>query len=202
MNSKNVTWLRISGVSGILAPIVAFTCIFLAIAYSPQFNWTKNALSDLGIQEGVTAILFNSGLILSGFLALVFAFGLFFLLQEKAIGRIGASIFILDTLALIAIGVFPENVKPTHYYASVAFFMLFPISMFFIVAAFLQMSEVKMGLFTLLTAVVAAVVWMIQFSIKLVPKVAIPETVSAISASVWSIFLGFKMLRQSSHSKR
>jgi len=200
MNSKNVAWLKISGVSGILAPIAALTCISLAIAYSPQFSWTENALSDLGVQEGVTAILFNSGLILSGFLGLVFAFGLFIVLQDKAMGRIGASIFILDTLALIAIGVFPENVKPTHYYVSVAFFLLFPISMFFVVAAFLQTSKVKIGLFTLLIAVVAAVVWIIQWTIQLGSNVAIPEAVSALSVSAWLIVLGFKMLRQASHS--
>jgi len=30
--------------------------------------------------------------------------------------------------------------------------------------------------------------------------VAIPETLSALSASTWSIVLGFKMLREASHS--
>jgi len=49
MNSKNVAWLKISGVSGIVTPIVAFTFISLAIVYSPQFSWTENALSDLGV---------------------------------------------------------------------------------------------------------------------------------------------------------
>ena len=54
MGSKNVNWLKISGVCGTIAPIVAFTFILLAILNFPQFSWTENALSDLGVQEGVT----------------------------------------------------------------------------------------------------------------------------------------------------
>jgi len=202
MNSKNGVWLKISGVSGVLTPIIAFTFISLAIASYPEFSWTENALSDLGVQTGVTAILFNSGLIIGGVLALVFALGLFMYLREKMLGRIGVFIFVLDTLALIAIGVFPKNVELAHYYASVVFFVLFPISMFVICAAFLIMGKVKMGLFTFLAAIVATVVWIIQFSIRFVPNVAIPETISALSASTWSIVLGFKMLKEASHSNK
>jgi len=73
MNLKNVDWLKISGVSGVLAPLVAFTLISLAITSHPQFSWTGNALSDLGVVEGVTAVLFNSGLIIGGILAIIFA---------------------------------------------------------------------------------------------------------------------------------
>jgi len=39
-------WLKMSSLSGILAPFVAFTLILLSIAYSPDFSWTENALSD------------------------------------------------------------------------------------------------------------------------------------------------------------
>ena len=58
----------------------------------------------------------------------VFASGLFFLLRT-VLGRIGTLIFVLDSMALVVIGVFPENVRPAHYYASVAFFVLYPLSM-------------------------------------------------------------------------
>jgi hypothetical membrane protein len=108
MNLKDENWLKISGVCGILSPIVAFTCILFAINYSPEFSWTKNALSDLGVQEGVTAPLFNYGLIISGILTLIFATWLFIFLSDKLLGRIGAFILILDAFAFTAIGIFPE----------------------------------------------------------------------------------------------
>jgi len=199
---KRDFWLKISGVSGVLAPIIAFTFILLAIASYPEFSWTENALSDLGVQQGVVAVLFNSGLIIGGVLALFFALGLFVFLSEKLLGRIGAFVLVLDTLALIAVGVFPESAEPVHYYASVAFFVLFPISMLFICAAFLHANKMRMCLFTFLVAMVIAVVWIIQFSIKFGPNVAIPETVSALSASGWSIVLGVQMFKQSLRSKK
>lgn len=201
MNSKNVAWIKISGISGILAPLVAFTFISLAIVYSPQFSWTENALSDLGVQEGVTAILFNYGLIVVGILALVFASGLF-VSQKTMLGRIGAFIFVLAALALMAIGVFPENVKPTHYYVSVGFFVLFPISTIVLSATFLLTAKVKLGLFTFLTSIIAVLVWILQFAMRYVPNVAIPETISALLASTCSIVLGFKMLKEASHSTK
>ena len=201
MNLKNVTWLKISGVSGVLAPLVAFTFISLAIVYSPQFSWTENALSDLGVQEGVTAILFNYGLIIVGILALVFVSGLF-VLQKTMLGRVGAFIFILAALTLMAIGVFPENVKPAHYYASVGFFVLFPISTFVIGATFLLTAEVKLGLFTFLVAAVAVAVWIIHWTTPFGSGVAIPETLFAVSASTCSIVLGSKMLKEASHSTK
>ena len=202
LNPRNIVWLKISGISGIIAPVVAFTLILFAIAYSPEFSWTENALSDLGVQRGATAILFNYGLIVGGILALTFASGLFILLGDKFSGRIGVLFFALDALALIAIGFFPENIKPMHYLASVVFFAFFPISMFVISATFLLMDKLKISLFTFLAAIVAAVVWILQFTTHFVHGAAIPETISALSASTWSTVLGFKMLRQASHPNK
>jgi hypothetical membrane protein len=199
---KRIALLKICGICGVLAPIIAFTCISLSIASSRQFSWTENALSDLGVQADATAISFNSGLIIGGIFTLAFALGLLIFLNEKLLGKIGAYLFVLDALALIAIGFFPENIKPTHYYVSVAFFILSPISILIICATFLLIGKVKMGLFTFLTAIVAIVVWMIQFTIKFGSNVAIPETISALSASIWSLVLGFQMFKQASRSNK
>lgn len=200
MNQRNAVWLKISGICGILTPIVACAFILPAIALYPQFSWTANALSDLGVVAGTTAILFNSGLVISGALALLFASGLFIVFRENMLGRIGAFIFLLGALALIAIGIFPENVKPMHYYASVTFFVLLPISMFMISAAFVFVAKLKTGVFTFLIATFAATVWIAHFSTRLVSGVAIPETLSVLSASMLCVVLGFKMLKETSRS--
>ena len=198
MNLRNTAWFRIAGLCGVITPLVAFTCILLAIAYSPQFSWTENALSDLGVQEGLTAPLFNYGLIISGAMSLVFASGILALLRNKLVGKVGSFTFVLATLALIAIGIFPENVRPMHYFASVAFFALIPIAMLVLTWAFVQIGGSKVALFTLLTAIVAAVPWVIQPAVPYVRGVAIPETISALSASAWAIALGFMMLKKAS----
>jgi len=202
MISRKTTWLKASGICGILTPIIAFTCILLAISYSPSFSWTQNALSDLGIQSGTTTPLFNYGLISSGIIALIFASGLFSFLGDKLLGKIGAAVFTLAVVSLTAIGVFPESVRPTHFYVSVAFFMLFPISMLLIVATFLLADKKQLGWFTFMVAMIAAVPWVLQFTVPYVENVAIPETISAVSASMWAIALGYKMIVQSSRSNK
>ncbi|MEM3725737.1 MAG: DUF998 domain-containing protein [Candidatus Bathyarchaeia archaeon] len=189
-------WFKVAALSGIITPIVAFSCIALAIAYYPPFSWTDNALSDLGVVEGITSIVFNGGLIVSGILATIFAVGLYAYLGESTVGKAGSLLFVLDTLALMLIGVFPENVKPTHYYVSVMFFMLFPIAMLVLTATFLKKVKTKMGLFTFLVAAFAAAVWIIQWTVGFGSNVAIPETLSALAASAWAIVLGVKMLKE------
>ena len=125
LNLERNSLLKISGICGILTPLVAFGCILLSIAYAPSFSWTDNALSDLGVMPNPTAILFNVGLITGGILAIAFAVGLFSFFKGTSAGRAGALLFLIDCLALTAIGVFSENSKPMHLYASVAFFGLF-----------------------------------------------------------------------------
>jgi hypothetical membrane protein len=71
----------VSGICGFLTPILAFALIFSAIASYPEFSWVDNALSDLGIVEGITALLFNSGLLIGGALCFIFATGLFMFLR-------------------------------------------------------------------------------------------------------------------------
>lgn len=178
MNKEDDSWLKISGVCGVLAPIIAFAFVLSAIASHSQFSWLDNALSDLGVVDGATAVLFNLGLIISGVLTLIFSVGLFMLLHNKVLGFAGNLLLAVDALALALIGIFPESARPMHYYASVAFFALFPISILLICAEFLSSSRKKMGLFTFVTAAFAAIVWTVQFTVRPVPGVAIPETLS------------------------
>jgi hypothetical membrane protein len=198
---KNYWRFRISGICGFLAPVFAFALIFSAIISYPQFSWVDNALSDLGVVAGITAVLFNSGLIISGVLCFVFTTGLFVFLKERTVGRVGAFGFALGSLALFAMGVFPENVPPVHYFVSVMFFVLLPESMLVIAEAFWLRYQVWMAVFTLLVAVAAAAPWVLYFSIHYVSGVAVPEAVSAFAGSMWVVVLSGQMLRQASRLK-
>jgi hypothetical membrane protein len=109
---------------------------------------------------------------------------------------LSAIFFILAAAALTAIGIFPENSRPMHFYASVAFFTLFPVAMFLVGGSFILLRKARKGVLTLLAAAFAVAVWVAQFSIHYVPQVAIPETLSSLSASAWSILLGFEMFKK------
>jgi len=195
--SQRKSSLQLAGeFSGIITPIIAFTCILTAIASYPAFRWTDNALSDLGIVSGITGPVFNFGLYSSGLFVLKFAaFGLFRYLGNRWVGKIGALTFAATGVALMSIGVFPENVVPYHYLFSVAFFVLLPISLFIITVAFALKHQTKMALFTLLTATAAATPWILQFTVHYVSGVAIPEFASAVTGSVWAVVLSYKMIK-------
>ena len=193
--SLSTALLRVSGIYGVFAPVLAFTFILMAVWSHPQFSWTANALSDLGVVSGVTAGIFNSGLVVCGVLCLTFAIGLYLLLIESRMGRVGVIVFALACLSLVAIGTFPESVSPTHYLVSVAFFVLLPISLLVITAGFAANRHAKMALFTLVVAVVAALPWVLYFTVHYVSGVAIPETISGLAGGVWTVVLGYKMLR-------
>jgi hypothetical membrane protein len=192
---RNFVYQRIGAASGIVAPIVAFVCILIAIVSYSTFSWTNNALSDLGVVSGVTSSLFNFGLLASGVLAFNFAiFGLFTYFGKSWVGKIGSIIFAAATLALIAISVFNENFSPTHYLVSVAFFTLSPIALFILTFGFWLNHQRGIAAFTVAVGVAAALPWILLFTFNYVPNVAIPEFLSALALSVWAVFLGKKML--------
>ncbi|MHA2135621.1 MAG: DUF998 domain-containing protein, partial [Candidatus Thorarchaeota archaeon] len=125
--------------AGIIGPIIALVCIFLAIAISPSFTWEGNALSDLGHYTRtdigpnplVRAIIFNSGLITAGVLTL-FTTIAFIRDLNDTITRIGMLPFVSAELFLIGIGVFSENFGSIHFLVSVGFFLSFPWAMWII----------------------------------------------------------------------
>jgi len=211
---RNVMWLRVSGVCGVLTPIVAFTCIFLSVASAPEFSWVDNALSDLGVMPGVTAAVFNYVLIVSGILGFIFATSLFRVMRFfeifSADGKLpylprrglgGALLFSLACLALVAIGVFPENVQYLHFFASVAFFVLLSGALLRMGFGFWQVKQKPLAVFTLLLGVVAAAPWLLLFLVRYVSGVAIPELIAAIAGGLWAGVFGFKMLKMASRAK-
>lgn len=194
--ARRVTYQRMGGAAGIAAPILAFTCILIAIASYPAFSWTNNALSDLGIVPGITGPLFNFGLYGSGLLAFNFAiFGLFTYLGKRGVCKVGSAVFVAATLALIAIGVFNESFSGTHYAVSVAFFVLMPLSLFILAWAFWLERQQAMAVLSLLVAVAAALPWLLLFAFNYFPNVAVPEFVSGLAVSVWAVVVGRKMMK-------
>lgn len=195
------TFLRLTGIYGAIAPVIAFAFIFAAIASYPQFSWTSNALSDLGVVVGIAAGVFNSGLVICGVISLTFALGLYLFMNKSWLGRAGVILFAFACLALAAIGMFPESVSPTHYWVSVAFFVALPLSLLIFVGGFWREHQSLMAVFTLFVAVLAAVPWVLLFEFHYVSGVAIPEVISGLAGALWTVVLGIKMYKAAAQSK-
>jgi hypothetical membrane protein len=159
-----------------------------------EFSWTNNALSDLGVQNGFVPLLFNAGLVTSGFLFTVFAAGLFRYGGKHFLGKVGTSVFVWACLSLVAIGIFDERFIPTHYIVSVSFFVSLSLSMLIFVPAFWRLHMQRLSVFTFFTGLANVVPWILQFALHYVQNVAIPEFVSSLAGFVWVIVLSCLML--------
>ena len=199
--SEKSFWVRFGGIAGILAPVLAFTFIGLAIATYPQFSWVDNALSDLGVVPSITSSLFNFGLFVSGLLSFNLSIGLYKFLNKHATGKIGAVTFAAASLSLMGIGTTPEDIRPFHYIFSVAFFSLVPISLLVIAAYFMVTRQKTLAIFTLLIAVLAVAPWVLFLQIHYVQGVAIPELLSALAGAMWAVVIGWKMFKAASQPK-
>jgi hypothetical membrane protein len=180
--------VRLVGWLGIAGPLVVSAAVLSAILVSPWFNWSDNALSDLGV-SGLGSTLFNTGLVAGGVMLIAFAAGLWKNSKSQC-DRAGASILILGGVSLGAIGVFPENVGRIHLYFSVAFFASLALSLLTFSAARIVRAELRQGVFGGLLCVIATSVWLFEWR-----GVAIPETVAYLSGAAWWVTSGMKLTR-------
>jgi hypothetical membrane protein len=181
---------------GIITPVFVFACILGAVASWSSFSWVNNALSDLGVQWGLTATLFNFGLVLGGFLFMIFAAGLSAFIGKRWLGKVGVSLFLVACLALVCIGVFNETFSPMHYIASVMLFVFLPVALLVFVGALWLERKRNLGLLTLALGLIAAASWVLEFAVHYVSGVAIPEFVSGLAGAVWTMALGYLMLNE------
>ena len=145
--------IKISGISGILLPIIFILGLILSIWEAPWFSWTDNAISDLGRSEfGIP--LFNYTLITIGFLLLLFSLGLYYSLKRE---RMGPTALALSSIYFIGVGVYPLP-NPIHIDISGLFFIAFPLG-FFILGLHMYKKQYhfmkNMGIIALVIAIIS-----------------------------------------------
>ena len=180
----NVKLIRLYGLFGIITPILGFFMIFSAISTAPWFSWQENALSDLGV-EGLTAAVFNGGLIMTGSVMAIFSLSVYEYGKEDMLGKTGFVLLLLASILLMGIGVFPETVEPTHWQFSVAFFVTLPVTTMVNGVYLRRRGNKALGILGILAGVVVIAIWLLPWD-----GVAIPEAVSAAAAGVWSTVIG------------
>ena len=205
MQQRPVIWMKISGVCGILAPLVAFTSVSLSILSAPQFTLTNNALSNLGIIPGATSAIFNYGLITSGILGLIFSASIYravhFYEIHSAIGKsrlinraLGGVLFFPGAcFALIAIGIFPQT-NWLHNIAAVAFFVFSICVLGNFTVGFWQVNQRSLAWFTFILSVIFVVPWLLLL-VPYVSGLALPELISALAISLWMAVFGYKIIK-------
>lgn len=177
---------------GFFAPFIALIGITVSILISPNFTWWGNALSDLGHYtrpdlgdlQLFSAIIFNSGLIVTGLMMLYFSIS-FFKGLDDWIAKIGLLIFMASCMFLMGIGVLSENFGELHFFVSVGFFLTFPFAMWAFGLSWLRFANLRLfAVVSLLMPFISLYIWIGIGDFW--DGVAIPEIITALSAILWA----------------
>ncbi|MFX0071837.1 MAG: DUF998 domain-containing protein [Candidatus Hermodarchaeota archaeon] len=103
------------GYYGLLSALIRFSGDFLALLLFPDYDFTKNMISDLGVGPG--AIFFSLGLILSGLVCIPFYVEFVRALENEGVyektRKYSLVLFYIANTAYIMIAIFPSN--PSYY---------------------------------------------------------------------------------------
>ena len=178
---------------GFFAPLIALATITISILLAPGFDWFLNALSDLGNYtyfflspyKLISVIVFNSGLIVTGILMLLYAIW-FFKWTKDIPTKIGIVPLFISLLFLISIGILSENFGEIHYWVSVGFFLTFPFSMWIIGIVWLRFRNLRLFcVISIILPFLSVIMWADYLLGTSIWQQAVPEIVTAFSAIIW-----------------
>jgi hypothetical membrane protein len=168
LNERNCALL------GLLAPLVTVFFIAVSIVLSPWFSWGSNALSDLGHSvDSEVAPLFNFGLLLCGFLIILYSVTSF---SKHA--KYTSYVLVVAGLALQLVSTFDEVYGSLHFLVSVLFFAALGF-------ASLSYAVEKRSVLAFAALVVGSVSWILYGLEIYSAGIAVPETISSMATVTW-----------------
>lgn len=157
---------------GIIGTLIAYICIGLSIYLSPSFSWFINALSDLGhAQKSNVAPIFNSGLLLSGFLVALYSARILLRYAKYT----GISL-LFSALLLQAVAAFDEVYGRIHFIVSLIFFVSAGFSC-------IIYSVEKRSVLAASAFLIGLLSWVLWWTGAYRAGIAVPEIISALAVS-------------------
>jgi hypothetical membrane protein len=172
---------RVYALFGIFGPLLVYASIALSLLLSPSFNWESNALSDLG--HAVTsdaASIFNLGLLLAGFLLMVYALTVF---QKHA--KYSSFCLLVSTFLVQLLAAFNEVYGSLHYFVAVPHFVMLSVT------SIVYTAEKKSAL-ALATFLIVMFSWLLYALNILNIGIAVPETMSKLVLA-WIMYSAIKI---------
>ena len=172
---------RIYALFGVFGPLLVYSSLVLSLALSPWFSWETNALSDLGYAgNSDVSPIFNFGLLLAGFLMMVFALTVF-----RKHAKYSSFCLLFSTFLVQLLAVFNAIYGSLHYLAAVLHFSMLSITS-------IVYTIEKRSAFALATFVIVIFSWLIFASNTFNIGIAIPEMVSKL-VLVWIMYSAIKI---------
>ena len=172
---------RVYALFGVFGPLLVYVSIALSLVLSPSFNWESDALSDLGhaVTSDVASI-FNLGLLLAGFLMMVYALTAF-----KKHAKYSSFCLLVSTFLVQLLAAFNEVYGSLHYAVAVPHFVM--LSLTSIVYTVEKRSAVA-----LITFVIVMFSWLLYGLNIFNIGIAVPETVSKLVIA-WIMYSAIKI---------
>jgi hypothetical membrane protein len=184
----NIKIVRLMGFFGVAAPVVGALMISLSILSTPGWSPAEDTLSALGA-SGFGAVLFNSGLPMTGAVMMLFSSGLFELSKKAPVGQAGSAMYLAVSVITVVLGLVTINHQPYHDYLATLLFALIPLSMIvFSVHIWGMGLRVQASLGFIGGAVAAGALLLGHVN-------AYSEVASTLALSVWQMALGIWMYR-------
>lgn len=185
---------RTSLLAGLSSAVLTNVAILAAVAASPSFSWSENALSNLG-QPGtasatpVTTALFDGGLVMGGLLGVAFTVALWSM-ASNLVQRVSVPVFGLAMVSMAGVGVFPQS-QPLHAPAAISLYVLSMVAMAFHGTGAVASGARRLGGATLtLVAVHAGVWWWWRTGGPILREgLAVPELAGALVITVWVLLV-------------
>jgi hypothetical membrane protein len=178
------------GKFGFFAPVVGSIMILLSLNSTSNWSITADTLSDLG-RSGFGSVLFNSGLLMSGAVMMLFSTGLYEFTKGNIIGQIGSIFYIAASFIVCALGVATVNVQPIHTYLSTSLFILIPIIMAASGSYLYELNMKKYAMLAVIGFIISSGIWLINGKVN-----AIKEIIALGALTLWQFPLGIWMSRR------
>lgn len=190
--------LRRAGGFAIASAVVGLGAVFAALALAPWFNWTTDALSDLGHPRRESAPVFGAGLLAAGLFYVDAVLHARVVLARSRPASAAVASLVFGGLSLSAIGVVNESFGAPHFVVSLTYFTFVPLGMF-LLARCVRAAMPRFALATALTAAASA-----AFGISILtaiaygapfPSQAIPELIASSLMAAWAGLAGIAMVQ-------
>jgi hypothetical membrane protein len=97
--------------AGLIAPVFYIVLVSILGLLEPNFSHKTDMMSILGGVEGIRGQVFNVGVVITGLLLIVFAYGLHQNINKGAGSKIGPILIVLAGLGLIGSAIFSCNIN-------------------------------------------------------------------------------------------
>ncbi len=214
------SYKRNAAVCGVLSPIVIIVVIVIATSIAASwFDWTINALSDLGHPYMIggssgtpgsnpTAPIFNTGVFIAGLLVTIFTYSLYrdrfgSANSPEKIGYIG---LLLASITLIGVGVFNESLFLPHAFCAMTFFFSLMIASLAWGVGVVQKDEnVKLGRFSIVMGIFTIFAMFglpLIFSETISIASAIHEAAMFVPGFVWVVVLAIQIISEQTNGQK